>query len=217
MIDHTIMNDMLCNWLEEELELTELSEDLRELLEKHSSIEYFVLSILNFSAIYTQLEMNQIKRVLEKSRNQKDVEKQKYKADNLFENGAVEESILIYQSILNEAKDETVGEEFYGKLYGCLGAAYGRLFLYEEAMKMYDKAFQICSDPTMLEAYIYAAFKALPQEEYHLFLEKSEIFQGLHIKIQEELQSVIDQMEKKKEPKEELVENWKNEYRKRHL
>ena len=65
------------------------------------------------------------------------------KGDNLLESGEVEEAILVYQAILNGEKDETVDEKFYGKIYASLGAAYGRLFLYQESAKMYDCAYQI--------------------------------------------------------------------------
>ena len=49
-----------------------------------------------------------IKNVLDKLKNQKPVEKQKFKADNLLSNGALKPAILIYQSILQAEIDETV-------------------------------------------------------------------------------------------------------------
>ena len=94
--------------------------------------------------------MIRIQNVLEHLKNQKDVERKKYKGDNLLESGEIEEAIIVYQEILNQEKDESVDEKFYGKIYACLGAAYGRLFLYQEAAKMYDRAYQICEDKELL-------------------------------------------------------------------
>ena len=70
--------------------------------------------------------MIRIQNVLEHLKNQKDIERQKYKGDNLLESGEVEEAILVYQAILNQEKDETVDDKFYGRIYAGLGAAYGR-------------------------------------------------------------------------------------------
>ena len=152
LIDYTIMNEQLCDWLEKELELLDLAGDLRRLLEQHGSVEQFVVTILAYSSIYTTAELNHIQSVLDRLKNQKPIEKQKYKADNLLQSGAVKQAILIYQSILHGETDESVDKKFYGRVYGCLGAAYGRLFLYEEAAKMYESAFQICEEESMLKA-----------------------------------------------------------------
>ena len=89
----------------------------------------------------------------------------KYKADNLLESGAVKPAILIYQSIIHGAHDDSVDGKFYGRVYGCLGAAYGKIFLYEEAAKMYEAAFQICEEESMRRAYLYCCKKSMSSEK----------------------------------------------------
>ena len=133
LIDYTIMNEKLCDWLEEELELSELAESLRQLLEQNGSVEKFIITILSYTSIYTTAELSQIQDILDKLKNQKPIEKQKYKADNLLASGSVKSAIMIYQEIIHGERDESIDETFYGKVYGCLGAAYGRLFLYKDA------------------------------------------------------------------------------------
>ncbi|MGO5051283.1 tetratricopeptide repeat protein [Lachnospiraceae bacterium LCP25S3_G4] len=213
LVDYTIMNEQFCSWIEEELELEELAADLRESMNNQHSVEHFVLQILTDSSIYSPVEMNHIRDVLGRLKNQKDIEKRKYKADNLLENGEIEEAIVAYQALLSEETDETVDRKFYGKLYGCVGTAYGRIFLYEEAMEMFDKAFQICSDPMMLRSYIYAAFRALPKAEYEMFLSKSEIFVEIDEELQQTIQKKEDIIEEMVSPSEELLESWKKQYR----
>ena len=78
----------------------------------HGTVEKFVLTILKYSKIYRDPEMIRIQNVLERLKNQKDIERQKYKADNLLESGEIEEAILVYQAILNQEKDETVDAKF---------------------------------------------------------------------------------------------------------
>ena len=78
--------------------------------------------------------MIRIQNVLERLKNQKDIERQKYKGDNLLESGEVEEAILVYQAILNEGEDENTDPKFYGKIYASLGSAYGRMFLHRHIL-----------------------------------------------------------------------------------
>ena len=211
LIDYTIMNTQLCDWLEEELELAELAQNLRTSLQQHGSVEQFVLMILADASIYTTTELTHIRNVLERLKNQKPIEKKKYKADNLFESGAVKPAVLIYHSILDEEHDDTVDKKFYGRVYGCLGAAYGRMFLYEEAAKMYEAAFQICEEESMLKAYIYACYKSMSKEEYRELLKKSEVYQGVDERLQEELDEIEGCTEEK--INEELLDEWKQQYR----
>lgn len=211
LIDNTIMNDQFCAWIEEELDMKLLANNLKDALLEHCSREQFISIILRSSKIYNATEINHIEDVLDRIKDQKDVERRKNKADNLLRNGEVEESILVYQAILREEWDRSVQERFYGKVYACLGAAYGRAFLYTEAMEMYDCAFQICNDPMLVKSYLYAAKQVMSVTEYKLLLAKSEVF--------EELDEIISKEITKMEevlyfvPSDEILERWKNNYR----
>lgn len=211
LIDYTIMNTQLCDWLEKELELNELSANLKQLLQQHGSAEQFIVTILAHSSIYTTAELKRIQDVLEKLKNQKPIEKQKYKADNLLQSGAVKSAILIYQSIVHDEVDESVDGKFYGKVYGCLGAAYGRLFLYEEAAKMYEAAFQICEEESMLKAYIYACSKYMSKEEYKEFIQKSQIYEQFDALIKKEINEAEQKLRFSMEN--DTLDKWKEHYR----
>ena len=80
LIDYTIMNEPLCTWLEEEIGMKELAEQLRDLMRMRGSVENFVLTILKASKIYKESEMIRIQNVLEHLKNQKDVERRSIKA-----------------------------------------------------------------------------------------------------------------------------------------
>ena len=145
-----------------------------------------IVRTLNYSA----KPIDTSKLYKDKLKNQKPVEKQKFKADNLLSNGALKPAILIYQSILQAEIDETVDKKFYGRVYASLGSAYGRMFLYEEAAKMYESAFQICEEESMLKAYLYACYRYLPKQEYEELLQKSQVYQGVDNLIQEEIEEL---------------------------
>lgn len=215
LIDYTIMNEQLCTWLEEELEMKELAGMLRDVIRLRGSVEKFVLTILKYSKIYREPEMIRIQNVLERLKNQKDIERQKYKGDNLLESGEIEEAIIVYQSILNQEKDETVDTKFYGRIYAGLGAAYGRLFLYEESAKMYDRAYQICDDKFLLKPYLYASYKYMSLEEYHILLTKHEEYVEVNAKMRQEMEDLKNEIPQELE--EDVLEKWKRQYRRSHI
>lgn len=211
LIDYTIMNEQLCRWISEELELKELADELSALIRNNTSEERFVMYILEYSKIYTAGELTHIQNILEKLKNQKDVERKKYKADTLMQSGELESAILSYMSIVNEEWDESVDKRFYGRVYACLASAYGRAFLYEEAAAMYEKAYMICEDKRMLEGYLYSCYRYLPADEYQKMVMGNDVF----LKVDNILAEKIDKANKENDiiPSKELLEDWKREYR----
>ena len=195
LIDYTIMNEQLCRWIADELEMQ----------------EKFVVLVLHESRIYTPGEMAHIQNVLEKLKNQKEVERQKYKADKLMESGELESAILVYMSIVNGEKDDSVDKRFYGRVSACLAGAYGRAFLYEESARMYEKAYKICEDNKMLEGYLYASSRYMPQDEYQKMVMGNEILLEIDNKLTEKIEKVRENINI--EPSKELFEEWKKEYR----
>ena len=85
LIDYTIMNEQLCHWIADELELPEMASSLINLLRKPGTVEEFVLKVLDEAKIYSAGEMAHIQNVLQKLKNQKEVERQKFKADKLMQ------------------------------------------------------------------------------------------------------------------------------------
>lgn len=189
LIDYTLVNKQLCDWISEELEMEELARELKSILRKHGSTEQFVMTILKESAIYASQELIRVEDVLLQLKNLKEAERQKYKADNLLQSQETEAAILGYLSIIHGEHDETLDTRFYGRVYGCLGAAYGRLFLYEEAAKNYEAAFQICEEESMLYGYIYCCYRYMSGEQYRELLSKSEIYRKMNSLIEEQINS----------------------------
>lgn len=215
LIDYTIMNEQLCRWMDEELELKELAQTLRDLIRVRSSIEKFVLTILTEAKIYGETEMIRIQNVLERLKNQKDIERQKFKGDNLLESREWEEAILVYQSILNQPKDESVDEKFYGRIYANMGSAYGKLFLCQESAKMFDRAYKLCQDEELLLPYLYASYRYMSMEEYHILITKNPAFAEVNAKMRQICDEVRSGLVMEENPQQ--LEEWKYQYRRSHI
>ena len=215
LIDYTIMNEQLCGWLEEDIGKRELADQLRDVIRMRGSVEKFVLTILKSSGIYKEAEMIRIQNVLERLKNQKDIERQKYKGDNLLESGEVEEAILVYQAILNEGRMRIQIPSFMERYYASLGSAYGRMFLYQQAARMYDRAYQICEDPKLLKPYLYASYKYMSMEEYHILLTKNDTYAEINTELRSEMKEIREGIQM--EMSEQLTDKWKQQYRRSHI
>ena len=143
--------------------------------------------------------------------NQKDVERKKHKADSLMQSKEYESAVLVYQSIIHGERDDSVDKTFYGKVYACLGAAYGRLFLYEEAARMYEQAYAICEDADMLKAYLYCCSRALPEQKYVKMLSGNPAYLTMDPVVRESVQTVRREIDP--DLPEEKLEQWEKEYR----
>ena len=64
LIDYTMVNRQLCNWIDRELELPKLAERLRDELRQNCTMEQFVLTILRESTIYATGDINKIQGIL---------------------------------------------------------------------------------------------------------------------------------------------------------
>ena len=211
LIDYTIVNDRLCMWLADELELTEMADELREKLREDCSMEDFILTILRKSEIYTAAEINKMKNVLEQLQSQKNVEKEKYKADSLQNSKEYEAAILVYQAILNKERDESVDSKFYGRVYASMAAAYGHQFLYEEAAKAYHEAYKICEEQELLKAYLYSCYRAMSQEEYEKLISGNPVLSDLNTELKEQIERTKKEIGL--DIPEEKLEEWKKDYR----
>ena len=105
-------------------------------------------------------------------------------------------------------------DKFYGRIYAGLGAAYGRLFLYQEAARMYDRAYQMCGDKALLKPYLYASYKYMSLEEYHILITKNEEYMEINAQMRRELDEIRRSMPAEVDAS--LIEKWKRQHRRSH-
>ena len=211
LIDPTIMNRQLCDWIETELEMEELAARLRDELSRNCTQEQFVIALLKGAFIYSVSEINKIQINLDKLKNQKEVERAKFKADCLMGSGEYEDAVLVYQSIVHGDWDDSVSIQFYGRVFACLGTAYGKMFLYQEAADAYHEAYRLCEDTDMLKAYLYCCMKIKTPDKYVKMLSGNAAFLNMDAILKEELKKA--KKEEDLEIQEREIEKWKSQVR----
>ena len=87
--------------------------------------------------------------------------------------------------------------------------------MYQESARMFDRAYQICEDPNLLKPYLYASYKYMSLEEYHILLTKHENYVEINARMRQEMEDIRNGMQL--ELNDVLLEKWKRQYRRSHI
>ena len=77
---------------------------------------------------------------------------------------------------------------------------------------MDEKAYKICEDSSMLEAYLYACYRYMPADEYQKMIRQNQVLLEIDNILIEKIMNVKGKI--KINHSENLLEEWKKEYRK---
>lgn len=80
---------------------------------------------------------------------------------------------------------------------------------------MYDRAYQICEDKALLKPYLYASYKYMSLEEYHILLTKHDDYVEINAQMRQEMEDIKEHLQM--EPSNIMLEKWKQQYRRSHI
>lgn len=100
LIDQTIMNEGLCSWIQEELELPALAAKLQFQISKFASAEDIVYPVFKEINYLTYEELKELNVRLQKMNEETPAMREKQKADALMENEMYVHAIQVYQNLL---------------------------------------------------------------------------------------------------------------------
>lgn len=135
----SIMNIDLVEWINDELHLKKLADTLKNLLKENVTLSLFVSEILNANGFLTQSEKKETISTIMEFENKSDAEIGKMRADRLFEQGRIVNSIYEYQNTLNFVSN--MDDMLLGDVYHNLGCAYSYLFMFNEAKEAFKSSY----------------------------------------------------------------------------
>lgn len=141
LLDRSFMTEELCVWVEKQMRAYKLAEKLRSSMRPDGRLSEFVLAILEHTAYQSARQIQEIVATIRQMEEKSELACSKIRADRLMEKEKFLSAIYEYKRIL-DAKD--VGQEgmhFVGTIWHNLGAAYARLFLFEEAVLCFEQAY----------------------------------------------------------------------------
>lgn len=166
LVDHSILNEGLLTWIQDELNLPKLAAKLRAKLGKFSSIEDFLYPVFKEINYLTYEELKGLNSRIQKLDKESPLVREKEKGDALAENGMYVHAIRAYQDLLRRENLEEVREGFRENVYHNLGCAYSYLFQMEKALECFLKAYEEHHSRSALKTYLLAFHSIRTPIEY---------------------------------------------------
>lgn len=195
LIDDSIINEGLCDWLRDELGLARLYRQLYEQLEKKDSVAFFVSAIFREAGYLTSQEMREYQEKLTRLEVQSEDMKQKLRGDYLVKEKMFARAVWEYRQILKRRNPGKLGIQFYAGVWNNLGAALAGLFQFKEAADCFYESYNMMKTKETFRKYISALPLFLSEEEYKQKLEELKPDTYLVARIQEYNAKVCTQPE----------------------
>lgn len=182
LLDMSIMNDKLVDWIGEECRVRELAKQLYPMVHKQGSLSAFVLTILQYVGIYGEEELQAVAQVLKQGSGLSNLEKRKSQIDYMVEKRKYAAAIRGYDMLLETWSDlEREGRELpAGKVRAAIlhnkGVALTGLMLYDKAAEYFREAWQADPDRSHLDAYLAAKRMELSEDAYVAFAARNPEF-----------------------------------------
>ncbi len=175
LLDLSLMNDKLVDWIGEECRVRDLAKQLYPMVHKQGSLSVFVVTILQYVGMYDPEEISQVEQVLKQGAGLSNMEKRKSQIDYMVEKRKYAAAIRGYDLLLETWSNlEKEGKELpAGKVRAAIlhnkGVALTGLMLYDKAAYYFREAWQTDPDREHLDAYLAAKRMELPEDEYVAF------------------------------------------------
>ena len=195
LIDKTIINEELCIWIGEELNLPGLAAKIRQFLGQDIHVDDVIYPVFKEINYLTYEELKALNsRLVLISKESADM-RQKQKGDSLMENGMYVNAIRVYQKLLERTDLEEQRKGFVSDVWHNLGCAYSYLFQMEKAMECFWEAFLTQSDPKELVCYLLAYRSVKKPQEYENRLKELNVSE----EVKDTLKKALDEFAQKKE------------------
>ena len=100
LLDLSIMNDKLVDWIGEECKVRELAKQLYPMVHKQGSLSVFVVTILQYVGMYDPEDIRQVEQVLKQGAGLSNLEKRKSQIDYMVEKRKYAAAIRGYDLLL---------------------------------------------------------------------------------------------------------------------
>ncbi len=164
-LDHDFMDDRLCEFLDKQLDLTELADKLRGILRDKGNLSDFVMAILEEIGYCDADEMRNIRQILIESAGLSPARKHKSRGDNLLRARKFARAIDEYAGTLKKI-DVEAEPILYAAVLHNMGTAYAKLLLYEKAAEYYLEAYRLNMDDESLIMHIVSCRLYMTKEQF---------------------------------------------------
>jgi tetratricopeptide (TPR) repeat protein len=164
LLERDFMTEELCTWVGSEVKNEKLAERLRDILRMDGRLSEFVLAILVECGYTPKENLREVVRLIREMEEKSDFECNKVRADRLMEKEKYLSSIYEYKNLLESDDAGEQPPQLIGNIWHNLGTAYARLFLFQEAIHCYERAYYLNNNEESLKEAL-MAYRCLKDED----------------------------------------------------
>ena len=165
LVDSSVINENLCTWISEELDLPRLAAKLRPHLGKFASAEDVLYPVFKEINYLTYDELKALNVKLAKLDQEAPLLRKKRKGDALMENRMYVNAIRVYQKLLEKDSRE-ISREMRERILHNQGCAYSYLFQMDKALDCFFAAWKVNQSEKALKIYLLAYRSVHTPEEF---------------------------------------------------
>ena len=166
LLDETIINEHLCDWIKNELGLLKLYQKLYRVLEEERGAGDFILAVFREINYLTHEQFKKLNEELVVLEQLPDVARKKKKGDYLVDNRMFVNAIRIYEDALRSVDTGGLGGQYEGEIYHNMGCAYLHLFQMDEAKSCFEKAYEKLHTKRILKHYLCACRMIMEEAQW---------------------------------------------------
>ncbi|MCR5108080.1 MAG: hypothetical protein K6B28_07940 [Lachnospiraceae bacterium] len=165
LVDEDLMDEKLCDFLENEAGMPELGARLKEMLIRRCSVGEFVTEIIIEGDYCTEEELSEVRQTLVDNSGMDRSRKHKIRGDNMLKAKRYTHALDEYRYILENMEKDS-DEILYSEIMHNMGTAYARLFFFERAAECFYKAYETGNKRVSLIHYLTAMKIIMDKEQY---------------------------------------------------
>jgi len=169
LLGREIMDDRLIRFVDAECKVPQLAKELYSLAHHKGSLSAFVTLILEYVGFYDKDSIREVEETLKNNAGLTDYEKKKLRIDYLADKGKYITALKEYEVLLEELK--TAGgtlrnNAVLAQTLRNKGVILSQQFLYADAAKCFEKAYEITGDKELLKSFLLANRMGLSEKDY---------------------------------------------------
>lgn len=168
LLDEETFTTELFDWIGQECSLERLSDELKRMYAKRCSVASLAGTILDYVGYNTRREVDRTEEILRENAGMDIYKKKLARADFLMKNGRYCMAFREYQFLLENTPD--INKSLRAKIMHNEGVMYAKLFLFDRAANMFNKAFEENGNRESYMQYLSAVRMSMTNKDYVGFI-----------------------------------------------
>lgn len=205
LLDFSIMNDALLDWIDRECGLRELEKILYPMVHKKGSLSTFAVTLLNYVGLYDSQTVSEVEQVLKQGAGLSSIEKKKSQIDYLVKKKKYLAAIRGYDRLIEKWQEQDKEGEPLPAV-GCLaaiwhnkGVALTGLMIYAKAAECFLKAYETDGREEFYRDYLAAKRMELSENDYVSFAAGNTGGYGHALELERDVEQLIREWEQQPE------------------